>query len=135
MKVRQGFVSNSSSQSFVIRGIKIDTKKLSKLCEITWVKSDTELSDLFTDVQNHVTDKLDGYTVEPTGCYFGDVDYKEVIVGKELESLEDGCATEYDNKAITAQDKKIVEDFKQIGIDIDEKDLSLFVQYISNDNF
>ena len=34
MKIRQGFVSNSSSSSFVVRGVKIPTKEVIKIFNI-----------------------------------------------------------------------------------------------------
>ena len=78
MKERTGFVSNSSSSSFVLRGIRVKTKDVEKL--VAKLKADGKLKledeDYDTEVENALEEMdlgflSDGYDDAPDFMYIG----------------------------------------------------------------
>ena len=120
MKIRTGFVSNSSSSSFVAIGVTFDTKELNKIIEDAFnVKEDSDewYDIIYEGLQDDVrilsgTD--DGMPDEETsflghvivGDENGYLDESIVEVGEELDSIK----------------KEIKEKLK---IDIDVKDIKI----------
>lgn len=90
MKIRTGFVSNSSSQSFLIRGVEITEKKLAEALGLDPTLFDEDRS----IVDEPLPRSLFGQqllSVESTRYYFDHGDYTgKVIVGKDLGKLNDG---------------------------------------------
>jgi hypothetical protein len=129
MKIRQGFVSNSSSSSFIMRAAKFTQKELIKALGIEdkVEKCDDEY-DIYEEIGMSLPPDID---IESTGNYFGDLDFENLIVGKNIGRFEDGEVTEVDYQT-KESDKKILEKLKSIGL---EGDLKTFVQMISNDNY
>jgi len=129
MKVRTGFVSNSSSSSFIIRGMKLTSDEIIKALNIH-----QEIDGLNDgDIYEFLYDKLDDldFSVEVDGNYFGDKDYGTLIVGKSIGYLEDGEVVELSDRTLE-QDKEIIEKFEALefkGI------LKTYVQMVSNDNY
>jgi hypothetical protein len=152
MKIRTGFVSNSSSSSFVIRGFEISTKKLAQAISEKdpegWdkvLKEDREwqqkigkkesIQDLFDAMMSYNfkdMKKSDKLQVESMVDFFDDSDHipTKLIVGVELVDLEDGQVT----KLPTPDDVKVLEVIERLTGLKPEK-LETYIQFVSNDNY
>lgn len=133
MKIRNGFVSNSSSSSFIIRGAEYTTKELIEFLNIeSEVQEYLEEDDLY-EVMETIESKLpSGLKVKPTGNIFDSYDYDNLLVGKDYGYLEDGGVVELDEHT-TESDKEITDQLESVGIK--SKKLRTYVQMISNDNY
>ena len=129
MKTRNGFVSNSSSSSFIIRGIKVKDEEAIKVLglnpdeieeDCVWDVASCKLSDLES--------KLEAQT---TTYYFGGDPTGETIIGKCYDP-DDGVILEIQDDA--KADEEIRGALKKLGFKNAEK-LSTFFQYVSNDNY
>ena len=119
MKIRNGFVSNSSSSSFIIRGIRIKKDAVAKAFGV----------DSFDKIP---WNRNDGIVIEDTRDYFDGEETDDCIVGIDLGDLEDGVVKEIPN----THDPDIIKKLNSIGIFApNHNSLSTFVQYISNDNY
>ncbi len=123
MKIREGFVSNSSSSSFIFRGIKITIDKLIENFNLN--KDDKGLYDQIEDILEKY--ELD---VNPTGNCYDEYDYNNLIVGKFSGNLNDGEITELDDDELLDQD--ILNKLQSIGL---SGNLKTYIQMISNDNY
>jgi hypothetical protein len=118
MKIRTGFVSNSSSQSFLVRGIR--------------VKKDIAAKAFGVDSFEKIPYKPNGLVIEDTRDYFDGAETDDCIVGIDMGDLEDGVVLEIPN----TNDDEVVKKLTAAGIPVfSNNDLSTFVQYISNDNY
>ena len=98
MKYRNGFVSNSSSSSFICRGFIIDGKTLQKmLCK------DEEM-DLLEIIENKIYE--DGITIEP--MIEDDYDGKILVCSEIMSSYNNDCS-EIDLNDIPTADKKVMD--------------------------
>lgn len=126
MKTRQGFVSNSSSSSFVVRGFLIKKKKLAKALGI-------ELTEDWDGLRVEVEKRTKNFlTVEDTRDYFDGAETDDCVVGKESGELNDGVVAELDEPT-EQSDIEIVEKAASIGIEAGK--LRTYVQFIGNDNY
>lgn len=152
MKVRTGFVSNSSSQSFIIRGIEINKKTLAKLWGITKedivasakdnnsIEDEKELvqSNLDRALMDELSDnkyKLDVSDV--SNVFDNDCSSDTCLVGEELDKngdWEDGEIFKIPRPS-HEQDINLVEKLKKANIETTEDKLDTYVRYVSNDNF
>jgi len=126
MKIRNGFVSNSSSSSFIIRGMKLSKDEIIEKLNV----SDEAKNMSEYDFQYFIEKKFN-FSVEPDGNYFGGKDYNNFIIGKSIGYLEDGEVVELPDRT-EDEDKSIIEIFENLGF---SGKLSTFVQMISNDNY
>lgn len=124
MKTRKGFVSNSSSSSFVIRGLKISAEKVIE--KLNLENFDDEY-DSFESIQS----ELKEFCVEPDGNYFGGLDYSTLIIGENILNLEDGEVTELKNRTVE-EDEKLLYKLEQYGL---YGELKTYIQFVSNDNY
>lgn len=153
MKIRSGFVSNSSSSSFVLRGMKTTQRELIDLLKITQEEvlecdGEYEILELiesklrgkgrysknalqeFKSKLNDMESELD-LNVEITGNYFGNKDFDNLIVGKYLiGELKDGQVTEIEEDEIF--DQVIIQQLNRLGL---SGKLRTYAQMISNDNY
>lgn len=125
MKIRNGFVSNSSSSSFVIRGIKMKEKELAKICGI-----DENADDLFDELYNYFGYGK-GVQIQSTRDFFDGNSTGEVIIGVDLANLDDGVV-----KALPEPDDVKIKDKieKKLGTKINSA-LRTYIQFVSNDNY
>lgn len=114
MKTRKGFVSNSSSSSFIIQGIVIE----GELGESLYNKSWSELNAL-------------GIKVKELRDYFSDDEPEGYLVGIDIGSMCDGVPTKIKQLPVT----EVIEVLKKVGIHANPEEVSVYVQFISNDNY
>ena len=131
MKVRNGFVSNSSSSSFIIRGMKLTTDEIIKTLNIPQSEID-ELQEDEYELMELLGSKFDGFSVEPDGNFFGGQDYETLVIGEYVGDLDDGEVMEL-QEFTPEDDAKILAKFEALGFT--DKSLRTYVQMISNDNF
>jgi len=132
MKVRSGFVSNSSSSSFIIRGVKLKINNVAKRLGV-----DPNVAEL----HEKIYDKF-GYShgigkvaMESTRCYFDDdgrtYNTADVIVGVRIVDLDDGEVGVIPDPDDSKIRQKIEKKIGSIG----DKKLKTYIQFVSNDNF
>jgi hypothetical protein len=132
MKVRAGFVSNSSSSSFIIRGMKLSTDTIIKVLEIPQDEID-EFDDNEYDLFDFLSSKLeDDFSIEVDGNYFGGRDFSTLIVGESIGSLEDGDVMELPDRTLE-EDSVLIKKFEKFGFHVGE--LTTYIQMVSNDNY
>jgi hypothetical protein len=144
MKIRTGFVSNSSSSSFVIRGIEVGTKELAKLLSEkhpeAWSRAcgksspDSDNTQGLAEViQSYAwqVKRDDGLACEGTKFFFSrDAVDESFIIGISLGSLEDGEVTQLSEP----DDDKAREVIKR-HTGLEPEKLATFAQFVGNDNW
>jgi len=129
MKIRNGYVSNSSSSSFIIRGMKIEKDVMIEKLNISLEDEGVDIEDEW-EVMELLQSKFEGFSFEPTGNAFEGREWDTFIVGKSLGSLEDGEAIEL--KDMTPEEnEEILNKFKKLGFD---GELKTFIEMLSTDN-
>jgi len=131
MKVRQGFVSNSSSSSFIIRGAEISMEEVAKSLEITC----EDKREMYDEIDSKLWKKIKGHKLvfERNADFFSDEIGDSLIIGESLGHIEDGEVFKVPSGS-TEKDKEIINKIKQ-ALDVGVKELSTYFQYISNDNY
>ena len=114
MKIRQGFVSNSSSSSFCILGKSFDIRELYKHFNI-----DEEKYEFLSDAEEaleSIINKL-GFTIETN--YENDCCY----IGVNARNLDE-------NKTIKQQREEILKKFKDAGFNLKLDDIKFMIETI-----
>ena len=131
MRTRNALVSNSSSSSFIIRGIKVDVRDFCKfigLNEIDKEKDDIDQIRKFLVTEFQVKDM----ELVPFKNYFQfEEPYEDMIIGlKAKVSFNDGEIVEMKPTDLVDTDVKL----RLVKLGYENPPLSTFVQYVSNDN-
>ncbi len=129
MKVRQGFVSNSSSSSFIVRGVVITDEEATALLSKNGkeVTEDYDLRDAMDDLFPFTS-----VLVEYERCNDFDGDEETgYIIGQSLGSLEDGSFVEI-REFSQEEDEALLEMLSTFGI---FGVLETYVKMVSNDNY
>lgn len=115
MKARTGFVSNSSSSSFVILGYQLTTDDISKLNKVAEEKD------------------MDFYELIYESDYIGDYEFltesdHENVIGESIANVDEYYmeADQISLKTLKEKSKKIVEDLSKIGIQANEDDVQIY---------
>jgi hypothetical protein len=130
MKIRSGFVSNSSSSSFIIKGTKYKKDDLISLFKLE------DKPRRFGDKNDVIYDYFSNYfsntklEIEDTRDYFDGEETDDVVIGKHIGSMEDGCISTIPE----SNDEEIKKLLEEAGLPVPDK-LEIFVQFISNDNY
>jgi hypothetical protein len=108
--------------SFVIRGIKIKVDDLMKLLNIE--QHQIGLKDYNFQF---FKDLLKTFSVEPTGNYFGNIDYETIIIGDDIGYIENGEVEEFEDRT-KFQDDALLNRLNEVGI---TGTLKTYIQVIS----
>jgi len=128
MKVRNGFVSNSSSSSFIINGVKLSNEEYGKKFYNDYSDEEQDDSKLTGTELNDI-----GLTTEADRFYSSSDEPNGFVVGVDAGGLEDGVVEEFE---LTEDDKQVVVDrLMKVGIEIKIEDVKTYIQFISNDNY
>ena len=128
MKSRECFVSNSSSSSFIIRGLVVNEDKLASLLGIP----PEEKRSYGYNFGMALKEKNCGLEVHGNSNFFGGDPTGEVILGIDLPEPQDGQVVEI--KDDSENDQKLKEGLAKLGLK-DYGSFSTFFQYVSNDNY
>jgi hypothetical protein len=131
MKIRSGFVSNSSSSSFVLYGYLLPGKELAEFLGQEWDDGDDWYS--LNDSLKDGGYKVGNVRVEPARCFFDRSDHSnDVIIGYKVADLNDGVPEDIDIEDVIKKYRlKIQREYGKLTDEVPK----LWVQYISNDNF
>lgn len=122
MKIRNGFVSNSSSSSFVLRGITMKVDELAKILKIGPETKDSEW-----EIMKKIKKPLVAFSNRD---FFDGPETGEMVVGEVFCCLEDGVVEQLPEPDDNLIKHKLM---KQLGIE--PKKLYTYAQFISNDNY
>lgn len=127
MKIRSGFVSNSSSSSFVIRGAKFKIDDIAKRLGIN-----PNTSDLYEELTCKFTYGNGKVGIKSTRYYFdtNSGNKEDVIVGVRIADLDDGVVSVIPD----VDDIKVKQKIENKIGPINQK-LKTYIQFVSNDNF
>lgn len=138
MKIRAGFVSNSSSSSFLCRGIKVPTEEFIKVMGIDLSKMGNDYEDDQLGIDQYVCyeapecRKLENLELctQTIRSFFDGTEAGEIIIGKSLSHGYDGEVAEVEEP----DDEEIKGLLSQAGFS-NAWELRTYMQYISNDNY
>ena len=125
---RNGMINNTSSSSFIVRGMKFSTEDILEALNINKVEY-SSAGDGF-DMHNFISDKLDGFYINYDGGNFSNiVDYKTLIIGEKVKGFDDGNIIENDDPT-PEEDKLLYDKFEAIGL---KGILKTYIQIVSGD--
>lgn len=144
MKVRNGFVSNSSSSSFIIRGCSFEIISFCKelinnktipdpgFTDGDWDDHE-QVSELFWGISSLL--QKNGLALEEDRYFFDteDTPVESIIIGKTIAGLDDGQVSALPNPTVEG-DNDIKSSIEKLGVKVTQE-IKTYVQYVSNDNF
>lgn len=130
MKIRKGFVSNSSSSSFIIRGTMVDKVDVYTLLGMDLTEDHENVWDNMHEFIKKADVNLD---FNPNEDYFTEESNPtQWIIGQRIGELPDGKVVELKEPS-GLTDSKIIGDLRKLGIMATE--LKTYAQMVSNDNW
>jgi len=129
MKIRSGFVSNSSSSSYIIRGAEITKEEAVNIA--TLMGKEIAEDDDLVEVLDEIFPYASPIRLHEKRNYFDGDEETGFIIGRDMGDLEDGSFVEIPEptKEEDAETLKVLDKYGVTG------QLKTYVKMISNDNY
>lgn len=138
MKTKSGFVSNSSSSSFIVRGIEIKVKKLLRLFGLKKPKRNKQNElwgcedETFELLNEYVSERMNPLSIEKTIRDDGYTECDSVVIGMTWGDMGDGSVESINiEEKMEDDDENIIDKLNRNNVKVTKKDLRLHIFYSS----